>query len=61
MPDDWPGIFIRGDNALAWALTLEHGPDDWLKENTIKQIVALLNSCDERRDPKVQQIERRKP
>lgn len=54
--DDWPGIFIRGDNALHFGVTL-HTLFDVIEHNDIEQIdpitcvilkglADLLMSCD---------------
>lgn len=55
--DDWPGIFIRGDNALVLALELQ-GKAGLGIEHTIKGLIELLQSCDVRKDPKPQFIRR---
>ena len=51
--DDWPGVFIRGDNAMHYAmildLALEHGLDAVpLNSGILKGLVRLLASCDVR-------------
>jgi hypothetical protein len=38
--DDWPGIFIRGDDALSFAHAIAHGSLGRLGE-----LVELLRSC----------------
>lgn len=47
--EDWPGIFIRGDNALADANMLQevvkHLGDDWIARNIITSMITLLRSC----------------
>ena len=49
--NDWPGIFIRGDNALlGYALPLEQalrclGKDDWLIASQLRGLLELLRSC----------------
>lgn len=51
--DDWPGVFIRGDNAFAYVLYLgklmENIPSDnpakRLFGPTIEQLIQLLKSC----------------
>ena len=49
--DDWPGIFIRGDRALAMAINIEWilATSDDLDRLTVvrlRQIKALLKRCD---------------
>jgi hypothetical protein len=46
--DDWPGVFIRGDNAWAYAHSLKRaleGESNVLDINLLKGLVALLLSC----------------
>lgn len=52
--DDWPGVFIRGDNAFFFAMQLRHlikyvedGADhiDFYTLDAAKSLVDLLNSC----------------
>ena len=52
--EDWPGVFIRGDNAAFYAMQLRHliryveqNADhiDFYALNTAKNLVDLLNSC----------------
>ncbi len=48
---DWNGIFIRGDNALAMAADLEIlneilGSDNFYKEK-LRDMINLLSSCSE--------------
>jgi hypothetical protein len=44
--DDWPGVFIRGDNALYYAFMLSHEKrDDWLSTAALKSLLDLLSSC----------------
>ena len=52
--DDWPGIFIRGDDVLRFVLalevTLDRLPDasflrEALSEETVKSLSQLLQSC----------------
>jgi hypothetical protein len=42
---DWPGVFIRGDNALAYTLALQdalnHDPDN----PELRSLLSLLSSC----------------
>jgi hypothetical protein len=54
--NDWPGIFIRGDNALAYCMSLnmaikilESNPDctnmDIFTLHSLKNLANLLSSC----------------
>lgn len=49
--DDWPGIFIRGDNALmgfvpALRAALMDAPDPWgLRKAELESLLKLLESC----------------
>lgn len=48
--DDWPGVFIRGDNALYFAYVLaaalKHIPnDDWLLRASLRGLLEDLQSC----------------
>ena len=49
--DDWPGVFIRGDHALALAYMLEglgefpYGGDDALLRSAAADMAHLLRSC----------------
>ena len=46
--DDWPGVFIRGDNANYYAFMLEKalsGETDVIEEMTIKDLIKTLRSC----------------
>lgn len=42
--DDWPGVFIRGDNAMHYAMCLEN-PDFALSPSIIRGLIELLKSC----------------
>jgi hypothetical protein len=48
--DDWPGVFIRGDNAFHYALTLEAlfvrvaGDPDPINDMVVRGLIALLKS-----------------
>lgn len=49
--DDWCGLFIRGDNAMGFAMALqrlrvEHTPDV-LTIQEVEYLVELLESCQE--------------
>lgn len=50
--DDWPGVFVRGDNAAYYAMTLKQFLDDpdSLKDNIIMSsvlngLVSTLSGC----------------
>lgn len=52
--DDWPGVFIRGDNALADANMLEAAlkyfpmtaeTDTWIARRVIEGLISTLRSC----------------
>jgi hypothetical protein len=49
--DDWPGVFIRGDNALFYANALEAAlgvlpPEKhWTVEAVLKGLLSDLRSC----------------
>ena len=69
--DDWPGIFIRGDDALCYASVLKRlfakaekqakaSPEtfeanDWIK---LQNLAVLLDSCRVNSDGHQQEIER---
>jgi hypothetical protein len=47
--EDWPGVFIRGDNAMHYAITLRgflrkhgHGDDDALAVAVLRGLVGVL-------------------
>lgn len=49
--DDWPGVFIRGDNALAFSVGLagleRHMPEHmWVERALLKGLLDTLRSCD---------------
>lgn len=56
--DDWPGVFIRGDNAFGYAVSLatlltafdDGAPanDMWIQASAAKGLLKLLRSCDVR-------------
>lgn len=57
--DDWPGIFIRGDNALYISYCLQHVVDPmkeaaknnsamWMYIAELTNLIKLLESCDAR-------------
>lgn len=49
--DDWPGVFIRGDNAMYYAMQLQMlldgsiGPDDFITKTTLEGLARLLSGC----------------
>lgn len=58
---DWPGVFVRGDDAIGYATTLmkfldAHPPDlddleDVSRYSRIQDLVKLLRSCSVKRRP----------
>lgn len=51
--DDWPGVFIRGDNALYLAMMLQtffDGHDDFILRVVIKGLIDDLKSCDVKKE-----------
>lgn len=49
--DDWSGIFLRGDDALAFAITLKQALDNkknWVVETQLNALTELLMSCRQR-------------
>lgn len=47
--DDWPGIFIRGDNALALSMAIKGlaiNPYDMVFSGQVQELGRLLASCD---------------
>lgn len=43
--DDWPGVFIRGDNAAYFAMALKEVRSkdlDWVTKGAIESMIALL-------------------
>lgn len=47
--DDWPGVFIRGDNALGYALALRgilDGPEDAFTRVKLRGLLRALTACD---------------
>lgn len=47
--NDWPGVFIRGDNAIYYAYLLRSfidNPEDGFNKAMCEQIIELLSSCD---------------
>lgn len=53
-PDDWTGVFIRGDEAAWYASMLRTAMNSERDENPIADaamsgLVAILESCDERK------------
>lgn len=48
--DDWPGVFIRGDNAACYAMMLEmyllgDGAKDPVATATMNSLLRLLQEC----------------
>ncbi len=43
--DDWPGIFIRGDNAFAFAMAIEFMDGSPLYMAQVKALAGLLRGC----------------
>ncbi len=46
--DDWPGIFIRGDNALYYSMTLQsflEGETGPINRMGLEALMKLLGSC----------------
>jgi hypothetical protein len=48
--DDWPGVFIRGDNALAFAMACQiaaekMGQDQWVIRQQLIGLADTLRSC----------------
>jgi hypothetical protein len=51
--DDWPGVFIRGDNAMSFAVYLDHilkfvSDEEWLTKSVLTGLISTLRSCDAR-------------
>jgi hypothetical protein len=48
---DWPGVFIRGDDALGWSGTLRHlaqHGDSIQREHALNKLADLLATCSEK-------------
>ncbi len=47
--NDWPGVFIRGDNAFHYSITLEEVikkcDSDPISLSVIHSLIRLLSSC----------------
>lgn len=47
--DDWPGVFIRGDNAAHFAMTLSHymagNHNNVIDAMVLNGLLTLLESC----------------
>ncbi len=61
-PGDWPGLFIRGDQAFAYAAALETVLPDAAKAHPIYAaflhgLIQDLRSCDSRLKPECQQAQ----
>lgn len=53
--DDWPGIFIRGDNAFAYSSYLINfisDPTNLFYKDAILSLAELLNECNENKEIK---------
>lgn len=49
--DDWPGVFIRGDNAFGYRMALQavlSGRADPITRRMASGLLAVLESCDAR-------------
>lgn len=51
--EDWPGVFIRGDNAIWYAQAVRAAlmflpSDQWLVRAQLEGLAATLGSCDAR-------------
>lgn len=59
--DDWPGVFLRGDDALPLASSIENIltaivnlPGMHTEKLTLNRFIKVLSSCDARSNPKAQ-------
>lgn len=52
--DDWPGVFIRGDDAFYLSTALTGGLGWPAKQEAVTRLIALLASCDVRQKPEPQ-------
>jgi hypothetical protein len=55
--EDWPGVFIRGDEAMGMAMYLEmklNGVESPIYDACLRGLVATLRGCDARNSPNVQ-------
>ena len=48
--NDWPGVFIRGDNALFAAMSIAGAvvklrEDAWMERSTLTNLIQTLRSC----------------
>lgn len=47
--DDWPGVFIRGDNAFCYAMcvrrAIELCGDDFIMSSELRCLARILESC----------------
>lgn len=62
-PDDWPGIFIRGDRALHFAMVIKSisaraGLLDPIEKGVLEEMTALFFSCHNQTVHDVQRIKR---
>lgn len=49
--DDWPGVFIRGDNAFHYALRLRQlldGNEDMFTKSALESLYNVLKGCEVR-------------
>lgn len=58
MPDDWSGVFIRGDNAIHYAIVLDlvlssDATIDAIDRSTLRGLRDLLTSCREPAQPQL--------
>jgi hypothetical protein len=58
--DDWPGLFLRGDDALMYELHLQEALDtrDPISITVVRGLLAQLRSVDTRKKPRVVRIDR---
>lgn len=48
--DDWPGVFIRGDNALYLAEALKRSePFSFMYDSALREVIKLLEGCHAKR------------
>lgn len=49
---DWPGVFIRGDNAAGYYARLKAADT---REHAVAELLSLLAACNVHRNPKLQE------
>lgn len=57
--DDWRGVFIRGDNAIAYGMALQHlvaGISDPVVKGQMQSLVGLLHSSHQQLEAKAQKM-----